>query len=225
MRRGAKPAKAKVEAKPPIARKARKGEDSRVQDLETRLAEALKREAEAQEQQTATSEILRVIARSPTNLRPVLDAIAANAALVCGAYDAVVVLREGDLVRRVAHYGPITSTLPESRTISRGSVSDVVILDRKPVHVHDMLATDQTDFLEGRASARESGFRTVLAVPLLRANEAIGALNIRRREVQTIHRRSDQAPREFCRPGRHRRRECPPVQRDQRGAGAADSDR
>src|SRR6266511_2583402 len=66
MRRGAKPAKAKVEAKLPSARKSGKNKDSRVRDLEKRVAEALQREAEAvkreaetQEQQTATAEIVR----------------------------------------------------------------------------------------------------------------------------------------------------------------------
>ena len=56
MRRGAKPAKTKAEAKLPVARKSLKNDGSRVGDLEKRLAEALKREAEALEQQTATSQ-------------------------------------------------------------------------------------------------------------------------------------------------------------------------
>jgi hypothetical protein len=64
MRRGPKPAKSK-EAKPLGARKSPKHEGSRVRDLEKRLAEAVKREAEAQEQQAATAEILRVISSSP----------------------------------------------------------------------------------------------------------------------------------------------------------------
>ncbi|HTK42705.1 MAG TPA: GAF domain-containing protein [Gemmatimonadales bacterium] len=137
----------------------------------------------ALEQQTATSEILRVMSSSPTNLQPVLDAIATNAALVCHAYDAIVFLREGDRLRYAAHYGPIKITLQRA-TLSRGSVTDAAVLDRQPVHVHDLLATEPPAFPLTAKAAREGGFRAVLSVPLLRENEAIGALSIRRREVQ-----------------------------------------
>jgi len=137
---------------------------------------------EALSRQTATAEILRVIASSPTELQPALDSIATNAALVCDAYDAVVFLLEGDRVRYAAHYGPITITLQHT-TLSRDSSTEAAILDRQPVHVHDLLATEPPAFPLTAKAAREGGFRTVLSVPLLRENEAIGALAIRRREV------------------------------------------
>ena len=62
---------------------------------------------ESLEQQTATSEILGVIASSPTDIQPVLDTVAENAARVCGSYDALIRLVEGDKLRLVAHYGPL----------------------------------------------------------------------------------------------------------------------
>ena len=61
---------------------------------------------ESLEQQTATSEILGVIASSPTDIQPVLDVIAENAARVCDSYDAMIRLVEGNLLRVVAHFGP-----------------------------------------------------------------------------------------------------------------------
>jgi GAF domain-containing protein len=138
---------------------------------------------EALDRQTATAEILRVIASSPTELQPVLDAVARDAARVCDAYDAVIFLRESDRVRYAAHYGPINITLQRT-TLSRGSVTEAAILDRQPVHIHDVLATEPPAFPLSAQAAREGGFRTVLSVPLLRENEAIGAIAIRRREVQ-----------------------------------------
>jgi GAF domain-containing protein len=139
---------------------------------------------EALDQQTATSEILRVISSSPTSLQPVLDAIAANAARVCGAYDATVLLREGDFARRVAHHGPIPNDIRDVRPLSGRYVTNRAILEGRPIHLHDILNTEREDFADARAAAPRTGYRTLLAMPLLRVGEAIGALTIRRREVQ-----------------------------------------
>jgi GAF domain-containing protein len=152
----------------------------RNRELEVRNREL----SEALDQQTATADILRVISHSPTNLQPVLDAIATSAARVCGAYDATVVLREGDFVRRVAHHGPIGSHFREVRPISRGFATGRAILDRHTVHVHDILDAEAADLSEARESAKRSGFRTLLAVPMIREGDAIGSLAIRRQEIQ-----------------------------------------
>ena len=143
--------------------------------------------AESLEQQTTTAEILRVISTLPTNLQRVLDTIASNAARVCGAYDATVVLREGDLTRRVAHHGPIAADYAIQRPLSAAFVANRAIIEGQAIHIDDILNTERADVADARASAPHSGYRTILAMPLLRVGDAIGALTIRRREVQPFN--------------------------------------
>src|SRR5262245_7949231 len=174
MRRGAKSRKPKVEAKLPVTAKSRKNEGSRVRDLETRLAEAL-------EQQTATAEILRVISSSPTEIQPVLDAVAQSAMRLCAAYDAVILRLEGNVFRAVAHHGPIP--FGSGSPVDRGTLPGRAVLEGRAIHVADV-QTEREEFPEGSAFARELGFRTALSVPLLREGVAIGTIMLRRTEVQ-----------------------------------------
>ena len=141
---------------------------------------------EALEQQTATSEILRVIASSPTDIQPVLAAVAENAARVCGSVDAQIWRIEGDMARKVANYGVVSPVLSvgETRPIRRGSLSGRAILDQQPVHVHDMLAEREEDYADVWHSLKSLGIRTGLAVPLMREGTPIGAITIRRNEVR-----------------------------------------
>jgi GAF domain-containing protein len=139
---------------------------------------------EALEQQTATAEILRVISSSPTDIQPVLDAVAANAARVCGAADAVIRRVEGSDMRRVAHFGPIPLVLPEVRRITEGSASGRAILECRAIHFHDVLDPDVARDYPDQDGSR--GWRTTLAVPLVREGTAIGAIVIRRTEVRAF---------------------------------------
>src|SRR5512134_186031 len=137
MRRGAKRAKSKAEAKPPIARKSR-SEGSRVRDLEKRLAEAL-------EQQIATSEILRVISTSPTDLQPVFEAIAENAVRLCDAAVSGVLRFDGALIHLAAYrnFSPaVRAIVPQDypMALTRQRMSGRAILDRTVVHVPDVLS-------------------------------------------------------------------------------------
>ncbi|HEY2919155.1 MAG TPA: GAF domain-containing protein [Candidatus Binatia bacterium] len=137
---------------------------------------------ESLEQQTATSEILRVIASSPTDLKPVLDTIGTSAMRLCEGYDAMVFLREGEVLRRVGHHGPVRMASPDVIPIARTRHVGAVILDRQVIHLADAQA--DAEFPETREVAKAVGMRTTLGVPLLREREAIGAIIMRRHEVR-----------------------------------------
>ena len=138
------------------------------------------------EQQTATSKILGVIASSPTDLQPVLDAVAESAARLCEAEDAVIIRVDGDLSRLVASYGsiPVARDIVEGFRISRGTPFGRAVVDRKTIHVVDLAAELETEFTESETRQKFSGARTVLHAPLLREGVALGGISIRRTEMR-----------------------------------------
>jgi two-component system, NtrC family, sensor kinase len=112
-----------------------------------------------------------------------LDVVAANAARLCEAIDALIVRVDGDTLRDVAKYGAVPTPgypLP----ISRGTPGGRAVFDRQAVHVHDLTAEVETEFPESKTRQQISGSRTVLAIPLLREGIPIGAIVIRRTEVR-----------------------------------------
>ena len=136
--------------------------------------------SEALEQQTATGEILRVIARSPTDIQPAFDTIASSAARLCEGFDVVVFRVDGDVLRLVAHHGPIPAgDIP----LHRGTVGGRTVIDRRLIHVDD-LQQETDEFPEGSALARQFGNRTLLSVPLLKDDVAIGNIQVRRNETR-----------------------------------------
>jgi GAF domain-containing protein len=141
---------------------------------------------EALTYQTGSSNILSVIASSPTDVVPVLKAIVESACELCEAYDAVVLLKDGDDLRFSAHHGPIGINL-EKWPISRNWTAGRAFVDHKPVHVRDMLSDEGAEFPDSRELSRHTGspgIRSILSAPLLRENESIGTILLRRTEVQ-----------------------------------------
>ncbi|MBH5401792.1 GAF domain-containing protein [Bradyrhizobium sp. CNPSo 4010] len=139
--------------------------------------------SEALTYQTGSANILRVIASSPTEVGPVLNAIVESACGLCEAYDALVVLRDGDDLVIQAHHGQVP-VVWSRRSISGETPSGRAIIDRRTVHVHDLLGPEGEQYPTGREYALRSNVRTVLSVPLLREGESMGAIVLRRLEVR-----------------------------------------
>ena len=154
-----------------------KGKTEELESSNSQLREAL-------EQQTATSEILGVIASSPTDIQPVLDTVAENAARLCEATDAAIMRVNGDTFWLVASHGPNPILrADEGRPITRGRHVGRAIIDRETIHIRDLSSPEaQAEYSETRAAAH-AGIRTVLVTPLLREGVAIGAILIQRKEV------------------------------------------
>ena len=153
-------------------------------NLEQKVEDRTKELSESLEQQTATAEILRVISSSPTDIQPVLDAVAESAARLCDAKDVVIHIVEGNLLRRVAVAGqlPTGGPIGETQVTSRDKLTGRAIIDRQTIHVHDV-AIAEAEF-PGDKIQIQFGVRTHLATPLLREGVPIGVMVIRRTEVR-----------------------------------------
>jgi len=154
--------------------------------LERKVEERTRELSEALEQQTATAEILRVISSSPTDIQPVLDAVAESAARLCDASDVIVRRVDGDVYRLVAHFGSVPVTAANiAPLIARRSVGGRAIRERRTIHIHDVLdAHVREEYSEGLFFAQSEEYRTLLVVPLVREDTAIGTIAIRRPEVR-----------------------------------------
>jgi signal transduction histidine kinase len=151
--------------------------------LERKVEERTAELSESLAQQTAMAENLSVMARSLTDLGPVLDALIANAGRLCGVRDVHVFLVEGDNRRLIASHGvPDIAALGNTR-IPRRSVTGHAITERRVIHVADLAAEVDGAFPGSKPFQQRWGTRTILAVPLLREGAPLGAIVIRRQEV------------------------------------------
>jgi two-component system NtrC family sensor kinase len=156
-------------------------------EIRTReLAETRKALAEALEQQTATSEVLKVISRSPGELEPVFQAMLDNATRICGAKFGVMFrMKNGQIELAATHNVP---ELLERYIVERGpsrprpgSTMERAIQTNDAVHVVDV--REDVD-ARNNPAAKYAGARTLLTVPMLKESELVGFFNIYRQEVR-----------------------------------------
>src|SRR6266700_1288008 len=165
------------------ARKTRADLEQELKACRREIAHARERLAEATMQQTATSEMLRIISNSPIQL--VLDAVAENAACLCDANNAEIFRLEDNLLRLAASYGeiPVVIHAYQGVPVNRDTVTGRAACDRRTIHVHD-LAAEEGEYPVGSSNAKREGHRTTLATPLLREGTPVGVILVRRREVR-----------------------------------------
>ena len=193
--------------------------------LERKVDERTRELTDSLEQQTAISEILRVISGSPTDVRPMLDAIAERALRLCDAAEAGILLRRGrqaSLCDRLRHDAVFEKG--ELLALTRKLVVGRSIIDRVTLHYADLVPLLDTEYPDARAHQERFGFRAILTVPLMREDTRDRRDHPLASRGRGLHRQAGRAGQDVRGPGGARDRERAPLQRDQGSAGAADGD-
>jgi two-component system, NtrC family, sensor kinase len=166
--------------------------------------------------QTGSSNILSVIASSPTDVGPVLKTIVESACELCEAYDAIITLKDGNEIVLRAHHGSIAMNR-ERWANDRTSVSGRAIADRFPVHLRDVLSDEGAEFPIAQEMSRLDGVGSMLGVPMIRDDDAIGTIVLRRIEVNPFSDKQIALLQTFANQAVIANRQCPNVRT---GAGA-----
>ena len=148
--------------------------------------------SEALEQQTATSEVLKVISSSPGELEPVFNAVLANATRICGAKFGTLYLHDGDAFRATAFHNapPAFIEARKGRPLHPGPDSTVgrAAQTKQVAQVLDGMKREayrrRDPFVTGGVDL--GGYRTIVSVPMLKENRLVGVISIYRQEVQAF---------------------------------------
>jgi transcriptional regulator with GAF, ATPase, and Fis domain len=136
---------------------------------------------EALDQQTATAEVLRVIASTPTDRTGVLAAVVASSKRLCGAEVASIARVDGDEHTLVAS---TDAALVGHRSRARGTIAERTVRERRTIHVAETPEERRATFPDQPISPNVGFWGKAAMTPLLRDGQVIGTLNITRREVR-----------------------------------------
>jgi signal transduction histidine kinase len=155
--------------------------------LEQKVEERTRELTETLDQQTATAEILRVISSTPTDIQPVFDAIVRSTLRLCGGKFCVAYRYDGEQLHMAAHHNMTAEALASlhqryPQPPSTDTATGISVLEKRVIHVNDSTASEAP--AASRDYARMLGYRTMLAVPMLRDGQPIGSIAVARAELR-----------------------------------------